>query len=78
MGPDHAQLEIYGESKHGALFAAQRERFNMAADPKKLTTADMSVPTSRTSRSPFSRRARSSAAVPGAPEAVTTTVVSFT
>ena len=37
----------------------------------------MSVPTSRTSRSPFSRRPRSSAAVPGAPEAVTTTVIGF-
>ena len=34
----------------------------------------MSVPTSRTSRSPFSRSARSSAAVPGAPEAETSTV----
>ncbi|MEJ7734180.1 MAG: multiheme c-type cytochrome [Polyangiaceae bacterium] len=48
MGPDHSQLEIYGESKHGALFAAQRERLNMHADPKKLTTADMSVPTCAT------------------------------
>ena len=35
----------------------------------------MSVPTRRTSRSPFSRRPRRSAAVPGAPEAVTTTVI---
>ena len=34
----------------------------------------MSVPTSRTSRSPFSRSARRSAAVPGAPEAETSTV----
>src|SRR4051794_36786899 len=33
----------------------------------------MSVPTRRTSRSPFWRRPRRSAAVPGAPEAVTTT-----
>lgn len=48
MGPDHSQLEIYGESKHGALFAAQRETFHMSADPKKLTTADMSVPTCST------------------------------
>ena len=48
MGPDHSQLEIYGESKHGALFAAQRATFNLSADPKKLTTADMSVPTCAT------------------------------
>jgi hypothetical protein len=38
----------------------------------------MSVPTSRTSRSPFSRSARRSAAVPGAPDAVTMTVIGFT
>jgi hypothetical protein len=48
MGPDHSQVEIYGESKHGALFAAQRDRMNLNADPKKLTTADMSVPTCST------------------------------
>jgi hypothetical protein len=48
MGPDHSQLEIYGESKHGALYAAQRGTFNLSADPKKLTTADMSVPTCAT------------------------------
>jgi hydroxylamine dehydrogenase len=48
MGPDHSQLEIYSESKHGALFAAQHASFNLAADPKKLTTADMSVPTCAT------------------------------
>lgn len=48
MGPDHSQFEIYGESKHGALFAAQHEQLNLAADPKHLTTADMSVPTCAT------------------------------
>ncbi len=48
MGPDHSQLEIYDESKHGVLFAAQRERMNLRADPKHLTTADMSVPTCAT------------------------------
>src|SRR5437762_2719707 len=36
----------------------------------------MSVPTIRTPRSPFNRSARRSAAVPGAPEAVTRTVMS--
>jgi len=48
MGPDHSQIEIYDESKHGALFAAQRDRMNLRADPKRLTTADMSVPTCAT------------------------------
>jgi hypothetical protein len=48
MGPDHSQLEIYGESKHGALFAAQREHMNLAVAPAKLTTAEMSVPTCAT------------------------------
>jgi hydroxylamine dehydrogenase len=48
MGPDHGQLEIYDESKHGALFAAQRDRMNLRADPTRLTTADMSVPTCAT------------------------------
>ena len=43
MGPDHSQLEIYEESKHGVLFAAQRDQMNLRADPKRLTTADMVV-----------------------------------
>jgi len=48
MGPDHAQLEIYQESRHGALFAVQRDEMNLAADPDELTTADMPVPTCAT------------------------------
>ena len=48
MGPDHSQLEIYTESKHGALFNAQRASLNLAADPKRLTTADMPIPTCAT------------------------------
>jgi hypothetical protein len=48
MGPDHSQIEIYGESKHGALFAVQRSTMNLAADPKHLTTRDMPVPTCAT------------------------------
>ena len=48
MGPDHAQVEIYTESKHGALYAAQRATLNLGADPKRLTTADMPVPTCAT------------------------------
>jgi len=48
MGPDHSQIEIFDESKHGALFAAQRSQMNLAADPKRLTTRDMPVPTCAT------------------------------
>jgi hypothetical protein len=48
MGPDHSQMEIFQESKHGALFAAQRDQMNLEADPKHLTTADMPVPTCTT------------------------------
>ena len=45
MGPDHAQIEIYHESKHGVLYNAQKADMNLKASPKTLTTADMSVPT---------------------------------
>jgi hydroxylamine dehydrogenase len=48
MGPDHSQLEIYHESKHGILFNAQRRRFHLDAPPKQLTTRDMPVPTCAT------------------------------
>ncbi|WP_165244393.1 ammonia-forming cytochrome c nitrite reductase subunit c552 [Paludisphaera soli] len=48
MGPDHSQLEIYHESKHGVLFNSQRQVMNLAARPEKLNTADMPVPTCAT------------------------------
>ena len=48
MGPDHSQIEIYNESKHGVLFNAQRSTINMNADPRRLSTADMPVPTCAT------------------------------
>jgi nitrate/TMAO reductase-like tetraheme cytochrome c subunit len=48
MGPDHSQLEIYTESKHGVLFEAQRKLLNLAADPNNLTSRDMFVPTCST------------------------------
>lgn len=48
LGPDHSQIEIYHESKHGVLYNAQKHDLNLKADPKKLTTADMSVPTCAT------------------------------
>ena len=34
MGPDHSQLEIYTESKHGVLFNAQRQCSNSTRLPK--------------------------------------------
>jgi len=48
MGPDHSQLEIYEESKHGLMFRAQESLLNLAAPPKSLTTRDMFVPTCAT------------------------------
>ena len=48
MGPDHSQIEIYNESKHGVLFNAQRVHMNLAARPRELTTGDMPVPTCAT------------------------------
>jgi hydroxylamine dehydrogenase len=48
MGPDHSQVEIYNESKHGVLFVAQRGTMNLKADPKQLTCRDMPVPTCAT------------------------------
>ncbi|MCZ6676937.1 MAG: multiheme c-type cytochrome [Candidatus Poribacteria bacterium] len=48
MGPDHSQIEIYHESKHGVIYNAQKRDMNLSAEPKKLSTADMSVPTCAT------------------------------
>ncbi|HEY1501987.1 MAG TPA: multiheme c-type cytochrome [Acidobacteriaceae bacterium] len=48
MGPDHSQMEIYNESKHGLMFAAQRNLLNLNAPPRTLTTRDMFVPTCAT------------------------------
>jgi len=48
MGPDHSQLEIYNESKHGVLFRAEEHALNLHAAPKSLSTADMPIPTCAT------------------------------
>src|SRR5690349_4907388 len=48
MGPDHSQIEIYEESKHGIMFQAQQALLNLDAPPKRLTTRDMFVPTCAT------------------------------
>ena len=44
MGPDHSQIEIFNESKHGVMYQAQKNHFNLRARPKELTVADISVP----------------------------------
>ena len=54
--------------------AGRNEVEGVAEVPADRAARDMSVPTSRTGRSPFSRSARRSAAVPGAPQAETRTV----
>jgi hypothetical protein len=48
LGPDHSQLEIYTESKHGLMFAAQKQLLNLGAAPDKLTSRDMFIPTCAT------------------------------
>jgi len=48
LGPDHSQIEIYEESKHGVMFQAQERQLNLEAPPKTLTTRDMFVPTCAT------------------------------
>jgi hypothetical protein len=48
MGPDHSQIEIYHESKHGVLFNAQRGTMHLDVPAAKLTTRDMPVPTCAT------------------------------
>ncbi len=48
LGPDHSQLEIYTESRHGAMFNAQRAMLRLDTPAGKLTTQDMFVPTCAT------------------------------
>ena len=48
MGPDHSQIEIYEESRHGVLFEAQHAQLNLKAPSASLTTRDMFVPTCAT------------------------------
>ncbi|HZT78363.1 MAG TPA: multiheme c-type cytochrome [Vicinamibacterales bacterium] len=48
LGPDHSQLEIYEESKHGVMFQAQEHQMNLDAPARTLSTRDMWVPTCAT------------------------------
>lgn len=48
LGPDHSQIEIYTQSKHGIMFAAQQHLLNLKAPSNSLTTKDMFIPTCAT------------------------------
>jgi hypothetical protein len=48
MGPDHSQLEIYSESKHGVLFTAQKHLLKLDTPSAQLTTREQFVPTCTT------------------------------
>jgi hypothetical protein len=48
MGPDHPQLEIYNESKHGINFRAHREKMNLDAQPWVVAQDYISAPTCAT------------------------------
>jgi hypothetical protein len=48
MGPDHSQIEIFTESKHGVLFAAEKASFDLTVPSKSLTTRELPVPTCST------------------------------
>jgi len=44
LGPDHSQIEIFNQSKHGAIYHATKDRMNMDADPKELKVEDIFAP----------------------------------
>lgn len=48
MGPDHSQIEIYEESKHGVLFEAQRDEIDLTIPPGQVTAENTPVPTCAT------------------------------
>ena len=48
MGPDHPQIEIYEESKHGVNFNAHREKMNLAAQPWIVGVDYFAAPTCAT------------------------------
>jgi len=48
MGPDHPQMEIYDESKHGIAFRAHKERMNLAGEKWVLGEDYNAAPTCAT------------------------------
>lgn len=48
MGPDHPQIEIYNESKHGIVFRANKDKMNLGAQPWILGKDYSAAPTCAT------------------------------
>ena len=48
MGPDHPQIEIYNESKHGIKFRAHKDEMNMDAQPWRVGIEYSAAPTCAT------------------------------
>ncbi len=48
LGPDHPQIEIYEESKHGAIYAAKGEEWNWNVPPGQWGPEDIEAPTCAT------------------------------
>ncbi|RME86927.1 MAG: hydroxylamine oxidoreductase [Planctomycetota bacterium] len=48
LGPDHPQMEIYQESKHGNIYAASGHKWNWNAPAGKWSTKDIGAPTCAT------------------------------
>ncbi|CCH50024.1 multiheme c-type cytochrome [Pseudodesulfovibrio piezophilus] len=45
LGPDHPQIEIYEESKHGQIYKAHSEKWNFEAAPDTWEPGDYDAPT---------------------------------
>lgn len=45
LGPDHPQIEIYEESKHGQIYNAHSEKWNFEAAPDTWEPGDYDAPT---------------------------------
>jgi len=45
LGPDHPQIEMYEESKHGAIYHSEGEKWNWNAPKDKWGTEDIRAPT---------------------------------
>ena len=48
MGPDHSQIEIWRESRHGVMFVARRDKQELSTPPDKLTAWNQDTPTCST------------------------------
>lgn len=48
MGPDHSQLEIWTESKHGVQFHIRRDKQDLTVSPKELGVIHQDTPTCST------------------------------